>query len=41
MCLFNEGKELMVRAIDNHTIIKNHPGENNHGINCEILKFLW
>ena len=26
---------------DNHVIIKNHVGKNNHGINCAILKFLW
>ena len=41
MRLFSEGKEFMVRTIDSHMIIKNHPGKNNHGINCKILKFLW
>ena len=40
MRLFSDDKEFVVRTIDNHTIIKNHPGKKNHGI-CEILKFLW
>ena len=41
MQLFNEDEEFMVRTIDNHTIIKNRIGKYNHGIDCEILKFLW
>ena len=31
----------MVNTNDNHVIIKNRVGKNKHGINCEILKFLW
>ena len=31
----------MVNTNNNHAIIKNRVGKNNHGINCEILKFLW
>ena len=41
MCLFHQIEESMVNTNNNHAIIKNHVGKNNHGINCEILKFLW
>ena len=34
-------EESMVNTNDNHAIIKNRVGKNNHGINCAILKFLW
>ena len=32
---------VMVNTNNNHAIMKNRVGKNNHGINCEILKFLW
>ena len=34
-------EESMVNTNNNHVIIKNRVGKNNHGINRKILKFLW
>ena len=39
--MINVIEESMVNTNNNHVIIKNRAGKNNHGINCKILKFLW
>ena len=39
--MINMIEESMVNTNNNHAIIKNRVSKNNHGINQNILKFLW